>query len=84
MKNFLLLSTFAAIGFALFSLFPAIIFKYYEGWTYLDSVYFTIITLTTIGFGDFVASRSFRISGFGFCNYENKVFVHTRIIVMLR
>ena len=27
---------------------------YWEGWRYLDGVYFGFITLTTIGFGDFV------------------------------
>lgn len=35
---------------------PAILFCFIEdGWTYLDSLYFAFITLTTIGFGDYVA-----------------------------
>lgn len=28
-------------------------YHYIEGWSWIDSVYFSIITLTTIGYGDF-------------------------------
>ena len=35
-------------------IFPAFGFEALEGWTYFDSVYFCFVTLTTIGFGDFV------------------------------
>ncbi|KAM6434408.1 potassium channel subfamily K member 4 isoform 2-T2 [Liasis olivaceus] len=43
------------IGCLLFVSLPTLIFQHVEGWTFLESVYFVVITLTTIGFGDYVA-----------------------------
>lgn len=40
------------------SLIPAGIFSAIEGWSYGDAVYYTLITMTTIGFGDFVLGTS--------------------------
>lgn len=31
----------------------SLVFHYLEGWDYIDALYFSIITLTTIGYGDF-------------------------------
>lgn len=42
-------------GVALFFVVPMIIFQQQEGWTYSQAIYYCFITLSTIGFGDFVA-----------------------------
>jgi hypothetical protein len=34
-------------------------YHYYEGWTWTDSAYFTVVALTTVGFGDFAPSTEF-------------------------
>uniref|UniRef100_A0ABM5F3L5 Potassium channel subfamily K member 4 isoform X2 n=1 Tax=Pogona vitticeps TaxID=103695 RepID=A0ABM5F3L5_9SAUR len=46
---------FILFGCLLFVSLPTIIFQRVEGWSLLESVYFVVITLTTIGFGDYVA-----------------------------
>ncbi len=43
----LLITTIITIGLG------AIIYHYLEGWEWIDCFYFCIITLTTIGYGDF-------------------------------
>lgn len=44
-------------GYVLFIAIPAIIFMAIEGWTYREATYYAFITLSTIGFGDFVAGQ---------------------------
>ncbi|XP_036285558.1 potassium channel subfamily K member 10 isoform X2 [Pipistrellus kuhlii] len=46
---------FILAGCIVFVTIPAVIFKYIEGWTALESIYFVVVTLTTVGFGDYVA-----------------------------
>nr|XP_061806649.1 potassium channel subfamily K member 2-like [Nerophis lumbriciformis] len=58
---------FILFGCLIFVALPAVIFKHIEGWSTLESIYFVVITLTTIGFGDFVAGekdrREAKVSG---------------------
>lgn len=42
-------------GVALFFVVPMIMFQQQEGWTYSQAIYYCFITLSTVGFGDFVA-----------------------------
>ena len=43
----LLLTTNLFIGLG------TVVYHFVEGWSWLDSLYFSVITLTTIGYGDF-------------------------------
>lgn len=49
------LMAFAALWFII--LIPAAGFSFIEKWDYEDAVYFCFVTLTTIGFGDFVPGQ---------------------------
>jgi len=46
-------------GFIVFLAIPAGLFTTIEGWDYMDSLYFAFITLTTVGFGDFIAGVTY-------------------------
>ncbi|CAL8267336.1 unnamed protein product [Merluccius merluccius] len=46
------------LGCVLFVAVPIFVFQRVEGWTLLESAYFVVITLTTVGFGDYVAGDS--------------------------
>jgi len=39
----------------LFAFIPAVVFRHLEGWTFGEGVYYALITLTTIGLGDYEA-----------------------------
>ncbi|KAM4632898.1 LOW QUALITY PROTEIN: potassium channel subfamily K member 10a [Polymixia lowei] len=52
---------FILAGCILFVTIPAVIFKHIEGWTALEAIYFVVITLTTVGIGDYVAGGDRRI-----------------------
>lgn len=41
-------------GIVIFLFLPSLIFSYFENWTYTVSLYYSFVTLTTMGFGDYV------------------------------
>ncbi|NXE24261.1 KCNKG protein, partial [Ardeotis kori] len=51
-------SIFLITGTLLFLVFPPLVFSYVEGWSYGEGFYFTFITLSTIGFGDYVVGTN--------------------------
>ena len=42
-------------GLMIFLIFPAVLFMLVENWTFGESFYFAFISLTTIGYGEYVA-----------------------------
>ncbi|XP_046874218.1 potassium channel subfamily K member 17 [Hypomesus transpacificus] len=45
-------------GAALFFVMPMMVFEQQEGWNYSKGIYYCFITLSTIGFGDYVADSN--------------------------
>lgn len=64
-RDLLIASTFILIS-------GTFAFHFIEGWTYLDAFYFSFVTLTTIGFGDFAPQTD-----------EGKIFTVIYIVVGL-
>uniref|UniRef100_A0A8B9IBP0 2P domain potassium channel Talk-1 n=1 Tax=Anser brachyrhynchus TaxID=132585 RepID=A0A8B9IBP0_9AVES len=54
----LAVGVFLTTGTLLFLVFPPLVFSYVEGWSYGEGFYFTFITLSTIGFGDYVVGTN--------------------------
>ncbi|KAH9525645.1 TWiK of potassium channels protein 7 [Bulinus truncatus] len=52
--------TVSVLTMVIYILSGAIIFSRWENWTFLDGSYFCFITLSTIGFGDFVPGKNTR------------------------
>ena len=46
------------ISTIIFALIPAIIYDNIEEWNFWESFYFTVVTLTTVGFGDYVPAQA--------------------------
>ncbi|KAI2651770.1 Potassium channel subfamily K member 5 [Labeo rohita] len=53
--QFICTIVFLLWGFLVHLIFPAFVFMRFENWTYLEGLYFSFTTLTTVGFGDYVA-----------------------------
>ena len=60
----LVILCFLVAGLTLFVIIPGVIFSYIQDWTYFESIYFCFVTLTTVGFGDFVPGIDGSNNGF--------------------
>ncbi|CAF0926222.1 unnamed protein product [Brachionus calyciflorus] len=49
-------------GTIIFLLLPGVFIMKLESWSYIDALYYTFVTLFTIGFGDFVAGSNLKLS----------------------
>ncbi|PRD25492.1 UNVERIFIED_CONTAM: Potassium channel subfamily K member 16 [Trichonephila clavipes] len=60
-KFFSIMSIFAYLVFltTFFVFLPAFVFSVTENWTYNEALYYSFVSLSTIGFGDYVASKCF-------------------------
>uniref|UniRef100_A0A1I8IQ02 Protein-tyrosine-phosphatase n=1 Tax=Macrostomum lignano TaxID=282301 RepID=A0A1I8IQ02_9PLAT len=48
---------FILVGFLLYFVLPSLVFTYSEGWQFGVGMYYCFVTLSTIGFGDFIAGQ---------------------------
>ncbi|KAK2113663.1 hypothetical protein P7K49_007929 [Saguinus oedipus] len=59
------LALFLTLGTLVILIFPPMVFSHVEGWSFGEGFYFAFITLSTIGFGDYVVATSSEVSGLG-------------------
>lgn len=52
---------FHVVAFAVLVLLPAFVLSAMEGWRYSESIYFIVVSLATVGFGDYVAGMNPRV-----------------------
>lgn len=57
--QFTLTALFLLWGLLVHLVIPPFVFMFVEGWSYLEGIYFSFITLTTVGFGDYVTGKGF-------------------------
>ncbi|XP_070577592.1 potassium channel, subfamily K, member 16-like [Ptychodera flava] len=63
LRRLLQLFTVGLLSWFVFVVVPAFVFMHIENWEFYIAHYYTFVTLTTIGFGDFVASRDSQLPG---------------------
>nr|XP_056708046.1 potassium channel subfamily K member 16-like [Euleptes europaea] len=71
--RFLTLLFFLVMGILVFICVPSAIFQVMEDWSYSEAIYFAFITLSTIGFGDYVIGRQ----------HSKRYFPYYRILVAI-
>ncbi|XP_054828411.1 potassium channel subfamily K member 16-like [Eublepharis macularius] len=64
---------FLVMGILVFLCVPSLIFQVMEDWTYSEAIYFAFITLSTIGFGDYIIGRQ----------HNKRYFPYYRILVAI-
>lgn len=52
------LALFLTLGTLVILIFPPMFFSHVEGWSFREGFYFAFITLSTIGFGDYVVGEN--------------------------
>ncbi|XP_056620857.1 potassium channel subfamily K member 5b isoform X2 [Triplophysa dalaica] len=60
--QFVCTAIFLLWGFLVHLIIPSFVFMCFENWTYLEGLYFSFTTMTTVGFGDYVAGVNPEIS----------------------